>query len=165
MSTPRVVATRKRSGSWLAFRAVMLVTAASLAIYIPYKYATQLHAIDGLYAVLFPLSSVLAIAGVALGVRPALAFRLPTPARAAVGAIAGSWLMTGVLCIPSLTETTLEAPAAGLFATFHMLAQHVVLSLAVSALVLAPRATYARFGVEPPAPRARSADAWAPSGA
>ena len=163
MSTYQVVGSRKRSHAWLTFRIVMLAAAVSLGIYIPYKYATQLHAIDGLYAVLFPLSSVLTIAGIALGVRPGLAFRLPRPGRAAVGAVAAGWLATGVLCVPSLTETTLQTPVAGLFASFHMLVQHVVLSLGVAALVLAPRTTYARFGMAPPAAGKQRGNAWAAS--
>ncbi len=144
----------------------MVAAAVSLAFYIPYKYATQLHAIDGMYAVMFPLSSILAIAGIVLGLRPGLTLHLSLPVRVGAGVIAAGWLATGMLCVPSLTEMTLETPAAGLFAFFHMLVQHVVLSFGVAALVLAPRATYTRFGVELPAPGGpQAADAWAATSA
>ena len=49
--------------AWL-FRIALFAAAARLAACIPYKYATQLHAVDGLCAFLFPLS---ALRGQALG--------------------------------------------------------------------------------------------------
>ena len=52
------------------FRVALFAAALSLAAYIPYKYATQLHAITGLYAFLFPLASVLAAAGMLLAMKP-----------------------------------------------------------------------------------------------
>lgn len=141
----------KSRRSWSAYRWVMFLAAASLAVYIPYKYATQLHAIRGLYAFLFPLSAVLALGGMALALRPGLALRLPLLARAAVGALAAGWIATGVLCVPTLAKQVMASPWGGLFATFHMLVQHVVLSLLVAALALAPRALFRQMGLELPA--------------
>lgn len=146
--------------SWIVYRLVMFAAAASLALYIPYKYATQLHAVSGLYAFLFPLSGVLAVAGIVLAVRPELAFRTPLVLRAVVGAVAVGWLATGLLCAKSLTLGILENPGPGLFAAFHMVVQHVVLSFQVAALALAPRALYDQLGVAAPrAGRARVAPA------
>ncbi len=51
-------------------RVILLLLAATLAFYIPFKYATQLHAATGIYAFLFPLSGLLAIAGITLSVKP-----------------------------------------------------------------------------------------------
>ena len=65
-----------------AFRIALFVAAASLALYIPYKYATELHAISGLYAYLFPLSGVLAVFGMILAVRPQSACDCSTGVRA-----------------------------------------------------------------------------------
>lgn len=151
--------TKQRLDAWKAFRAVIFLAAASLAIYIPYKYATQLHATEGLYAFLFPLSSVLALGGIVFAWKPALVFRIPFLLRAPVGLIAAGWIGTGLLCIPSLMQTTLNG---GLFATFHLLVQHVVLSISLGTLVLAPRATYAHFGLQPPARAKQAAEALAP---
>lgn len=145
----------KPTGSWIAFRLVLFLTAASLGFYIPYQYATGLHAIAGPYAFLFPLSSILVVAGLVLGWKPEVVFRIPFAARAALVLLAAGWIATGLLCIPSLTEMTLESPLGGLFATFHMVAQHVVLSASVGALALSPRATYAWFGVAVPASEKR----------
>ena len=60
----------RSSPAAMLFRAALFAAAASLAAYIAYKFATQLHAIDGLYAFLFPLSSLLAAAGIILAVKP-----------------------------------------------------------------------------------------------
>lgn len=142
MTAPRL----QQPTAWVIFRVALLAAAVSLGFYIPYKYATQLHAVQGLYAFLFPLSSVLVVLGIALSVRPELAFRIPGPGRAAVAALAAGWIATGMLCVPSLTKQAMSIPVAGLFATFHMLAQHVFLSLSVAALVVVPAAVFAQFG-------------------
>ncbi len=152
-----------RSKSWKVFRAVILVAAVSLGGYIAFKTATRPHAFTGLYAVLFPLSIIVTVAGVALAIDPALGFRAPLWTRAAVGVAAAGWLANGVLCVPSLTQATLSAPLAGLFATGHMLLQHVVLTIGVAALALAPRAVYRWFGLETPAGVRHSTPAVAPS--
>ena len=121
------------------FRIALFGAALSLAAYIPYKYATQLHAITGLYAFLFPLASVLAAAGIVLAMRPSKACDCSTVVRSGVGAVAALWMATGVLCMPSLMEATSALPASGMFATFHMLVQHVFLSLSILAFAFAPR--------------------------
>lgn len=139
-----------RPRTWMVFRGVMLIAAASLGVYIAYKTGTQPHAFTGLYAVLFPLSVVVTLAGLALAIEPALAFRAPAWTRAAVGLAAAGWLANGMLCTPSLAKMTLSAPLAGLFATGHMVLQHVVLTVAVAVLALAPHATYRWFGLAIP---------------
>lgn len=131
---------------WLGFRILLLAAAVSLAIYIPFKYATQLHAIEGIYAFLFPFSSLVALTGIVLALRPDLAFNTPRVLSSAVGAISAMWIATGVVCIPSLMQTTLSTPMLGAFATFHMLGQHVFLSLGVIFLLLAPGFVYRIFG-------------------
>lgn len=152
---------RKNRAAWTTFRVLLMLAAASLAGYIPYKYATQLHAIDGIYAFLFPLSGVLAMAGMALAARPELAFRIPLVGRAAIGALAAGWMATGMLCVKSLTTQVLVSPGAGLFASFHMATQHIFLSLAVAAIVLAPSAVWAQFGVSPKVGPARETERFA----
>ncbi len=47
----------------LIFRAALLLSTLGLAAYSPYKYASQLHAISGRYAFLFPIFGLLALAG------------------------------------------------------------------------------------------------------
>jgi hypothetical protein len=140
---------RKRRPIWTAFRVALFAAALSLAGYIPYKYLTQLHAIEGLYAFLFPLSSILVVAGLTLSLRPDVAFRLPLVGRALIAAIATGWIATGVLCIPSLTRMALQSPVGGAFAMFHMVTQHVFLSLSVAMLVLVPSTMMTQFGVLP----------------
>ena len=137
-----MVLTRFSNSTWapMAFRIALFAAAASLAAYIPYKYATQLHAIQGLYAFLFPLSAILAAAGITLAVRPKTGCDCSKMVRSGVGAVAVLWLATGVLCVGSLVGAVEERPASGLFATFHMVAQHVFLSLTVIAFAFAPRA-------------------------
>ncbi len=127
-------------------RGVLFLVAASLAVYIPFKYATQLHAISGLYAFLFPLSSVLALAGMVLAVKPRTACDCSTSMRGAAGTIAVGWMATGLMCISSLTETVREMPLGGSIAMVHMLAQHVVLSMAILAFAVAPGRTARMFG-------------------
>lgn len=139
-------------GQWMVFRWTMFLTAASLAVYIPYKYLTALHAIEGAYALLFPFSAVLALGGILLAAKPERAFRLPLAVRAPVTLIAAGWIYTGALCVPSLAQSILTHPFGGLFATFHMLAQHVVLSTLVGLLVAAPKTTFTWMGL--PAPEA-----------
>ena len=154
---------RDKAFAWRFFRFLVLAAAASLAVYIPFKYATQLHAIDGIYAFLFPLSSLVALAGLALAWKPALGLRIPLWLRAGTSVIAVGWIATGVLCIPSLTRTTMAAPLAGLFATFHMTAQHIFLSLSVTLLLLAPQAVHGWFRQPLPTPKKAVREKAAPS--
>ena len=134
------------SFAWL-FRAALFAAAASLAAYIPYKYATQLHAVSGLYAFLFPLSALLAAAGMIVAVKPEKACDCGATMRTGVAALAGLWLVTGMLCVGSLAQSVLAHPLHGLIATFHMLAQHVFLSLSLIAFAWAPRRMASALGI------------------
>lgn len=134
----------------LVFRVLLFAAAASLAAYIPFKYATQLHAIAGMYAFLFPLSGLLAIAGMWLAVRPQSGCSCNIPVRGGMSALALLWMGTGLLCVPSLTMSVLENPGAGLFAAFHMVAQHVFLSLSLLAFALVPQRMVRLLGTSPP---------------
>jgi hypothetical protein len=122
----------------LLFRAALFAAAASLAGYIPYKYTTQLHAISGLYAFLFPLSSLLAVAGIVFAVKPQKACDCGPATRGGIGALSILWLATGVMCAGMLTEAVIENPLHGSIATFHMIAQHVFLSASILAFAVAP---------------------------
>lgn len=123
--------------AWI-FRVALFAAAASLAFYIPFKYATQLHAISGLYAFLFPLSGVLAAAGMILALKPRTACDCNVPMRAGVGALSVLWLATGLLCVKTLTDGIVDNPTRGTFAMFHMLVQHVFLSLSLLAFAFMP---------------------------
>ena len=127
-------------------RVALFVAAASLAAYIPYKYATQLHAVQGFYAFLFPLSALLAVAGMIVAVKLASACDCGTTMRTGVGALSVLWLATGVMCVGSLTEAVIEHPLHGSIATFHMLAQHVFLSIMLIAVALNPKRMASVFG-------------------
>ena len=122
----------------MIFRVALFAAAASLAAYIPYKYATQLHAITGFYAFLFPLSGVLALAGLALAVKPGAACSCSAVVRAGAGSIAVLWMATGLLCVPTLAATIRGSVWGGAFAAIHMTTQHVFLSLAILAFAFAP---------------------------
>lgn len=138
----------QRSFGWL-LRAALFLAAASLAAYIPYKYATQLHAVTGFYAFLFPLSALLAAAGIFAAVKPDKACDCGVTMRSGVAALSLLWLATGVMCVGSLTEAVIEHPMHGSIATFHMIAQHVFLSLMLLAIALAPQRMAKAMGVEP----------------
>ena len=140
-STPRPLA-------WL-FRVALFAAAASLAAYIPYKYSTQLHAVSGLYAFLFPLSALLAVAGMIVAIKPAKACDCGATMRTGVAALSGLWLVTGMMCVGTLTQSVLEHPLHGSIATFHMLAQHVFLSLSLIAFAWAPQRMAKSLGVAP----------------
>ncbi len=137
-------------------RAGLFLLAASLAVYIPYKYATQFHAVTGLYAFAFPLSAVLAFAGMVLAVRPEAGCSCSGSMRAGVGGIAALWMVVGLLCVPSLAEMIREMPLGGAFATFHMTMQHVVLSAAILAFAVAPNRMARSLGALPGGGAARS---------
>jgi len=132
-------------GAWL-LRAALFATAASLALYIPYKYATQLHAIVGLYAFLFPLSALLAMAGLVFAVKPGKACDCGVTMRSGIAALSVLWLATGVMCAGMLTRAILEQPLQGSIATLHMLVQHVFLSLVLIAFAWAPESVARAFG-------------------
>lgn len=136
----------ERPLAWL-FRAALFAAAASLAAYIPYKYATQFHAVSGLYAFLFPLSGLLAAAGMIVAVKPEKACDCGTTMRTGLAALAGLWLVTGMLCVGALTQSVLADPLRGSIASFHMLAQHVFLSLSLIAFAWAPQRMARALGV------------------
>ena len=145
-----------RSAAPALLRAGLFLLAASLAVYLPYKYATQFHAITGLYAFAFPLSGVLAFASMALAVRPEAACSCSGSMRAGVGGIAALWMVVGLLCVPSLAEMIREMPLGGAFATFHMTMQHVVLSAAILAFAVAPDRMARSLGALPGRDASRS---------
>ncbi len=131
----------------LLFRVALFAAAASLAAYIPYKYATQLHAFAGLYAFLFPLSALLAMAGMILAVTPAKACECGATMRSGAAVLSVLWLATGVMCVGTLIEAVIKHPLHGLIASFHMLAQHVFLSASLIAFALAPATMVRALGV------------------
>ncbi len=130
----------------LVLRAILFLSAATLALYIPFKYATQLHAVTGLYAILFPLSGLLAVGGMLLAVKPQAACDCSAMTRIGGGALAALWMATGLMCTASLTEMFREIPIGGTVAMIHMLAQHVVLSMAILTFAIAPQQTARMFG-------------------
>lgn len=120
------------------FRLALFLSALSLAAYIPYKYTTQLHAITGIYAFLFPISGLLALAGITLAVKPATACDCAMPMRTGIGALSVLWMATGVLCVKSLAVGVMNDPVQGSIAMVHMLAQHVFLSLSLLTFAFFP---------------------------
>ena len=122
----------------LIFRLALLIAAVSLAAYIPYKYATQLHAVTGLYAFLFPLSGLLALAGIVVAVRPESACDCGSTMRAGVGVVSVLWMATGVMCVSGLAKGVMHDPMHGSIAAFHMVAQHVFMSLSLVAFAIWP---------------------------
>lgn len=142
-------ASRERVFGWI-FRVALFAAATSLAVYIPYKYATQLHALSGIYAFLFPLSALLAAAGIVVAVKPEKACDCGVSMRAGIGALSVLWLATGVLCVSSLAVAVMDHPLHGSIATFHMLVQHVFLSLSLIAFALMPDRMAAALGVAVP---------------
>lgn len=136
----------------IVLRVVLFLSAATLALYIPFKYLTQLHATTGIYAFLFPLSGLLAIAGITLSVKPQTACDCSTMTRGGAGVLAVGWMATGLMCVSSLSEMVLEVPLGGTIAMVHMLTQHVVLSMAILAFAIWPRRTAILFGTPMPVP-------------
>lgn len=134
-----MTATRSISSSASLFRIALFAAATSLAGYIAYKYATGLHATSGFYAFMFPLSALLAAAGIVLAVKPEKACDCGTTMRAGVAALSVLWLVTGVMCVGALSQSVMTHPAIGLAATFQMLTQHVFLSLSLIAFAWAPQ--------------------------
>jgi hypothetical protein len=122
----------------LIFRAALLLSALGLAAYIPFKYATQLHAFSGIYAFLFPLSGLLALAGIVVAVKPETACSCGMPMRSGIGALSLLWMVTGVLCVKSLAVGVMNDPAQGSIAMIHMLSQHVFLSLSLLSFAFFP---------------------------
>lgn len=123
----------------IVFRVALFAAAFSLAAYIVYQYAATPHAEEGFYAVLFPLSSLLALAGMVFAVKPRTGCNCNVGVRAGLGALSVVWIATGVMCLPMLLAWIGDSPAKGGFALFHMVAQHVFLSLSLLGFVFFPR--------------------------
>ena len=148
----------------LVFRVALFAAAASLAIYIPIKYATNLHAMQGLYGFLFPLSGILALAGMVLAIKPRVSCscgdmdaQISVPMRAGVAAIAVLWLANGILCVPTLAAIYQHSFWGAAFAAVHLTAQHIFLSLSVIAFTLAPYWMTRKLGLMADTASARSA--------
>lgn len=139
----------RASTSAQVFRAALFLAGASLAAYIPYKYATQLHATTGPYAFLFPLSGLLAIAGMWLAVKPQSTCDCSVPMRGGIGALSLLWMATGVQCARMLAVGVMDDPLLGSIAAFHMIAQHVFLSLSLLTFVFFPLRMARWLGVQP----------------
>ena len=139
----------------LVFRVALFAAAATLALYIPFKYATQLNAITGLYAFLFPLSGILALTGMLLALKPRvgcscgdLDTQTSVMVRSGVGAIAVLWMLNGALCIPTLTAMFEHSAWGATFAVAHMAIQHVFLSSAILLFAFAPFWMARKLGVD-----------------
>lgn len=126
---------------WLALRVALFIAAASLLVYIPYRYLAASHPAPGtVYGTIFPASALLALAGLVLAVRPdaCACSKRRTMVAGGLTAFGVTWMATGLQCLGSLAQTTLQTPLQGVLATFHMTAQHVFLSIGVVALAWAP---------------------------
>ncbi len=130
---------------WL-FRVALFAAAASLAVYIPFKYATQLHAVTGFYAFIFPFSALLATAGIVLALKPEIACDCGPTVRSGFAALSVLWLTTGMLCVSALADAVVSHPLSGILATFQMTTQHIFLSLSLMAFAWLPRRMAAALG-------------------
>lgn len=127
-------------------RVLFALTALSLLFYVPYRYAVRPPEFGGVfgtgYALLFPLSAVLAVATLAAAWKPDLLRGLDGAGsgsrRAALGLYGGSWVLMGLMCLPTLTALAAVSPVEGLFATIHMTAQHVLLGFGAVAVAVDP---------------------------
>lgn len=131
------------------FRSALFIAAFSLAVYIPYKYATTLHAYDGLYAILFPFSGFLALAGITFAVKP-MACDCSLGIRSGIGGLSVLWGGVGMMCGGALFDAVLATPLMGIFATFQMFVQHIFLPSALLGFVIAPAWVLSRLGIEQP---------------
>lgn len=128
-------------------RSAFALTAASLLLYVPYRYAVRPPEFGGFfgtgYALLFPLSALLAVAALAVTAKPGMLRGLDDagPAwRSALGLYGGTWVLMGLMCLPSLTSLAAISPVKGLFSTIHMTAQHVLLGFGAVAVAVDPAA-------------------------
>lgn len=137
-------------------RLALAVTALSMWVYIPYRYAVRPPRFDSLlgstYALLFPLAALLALWVLYVALRPE---RLTGPTtgsmwfRGMLGAYGALWVTMGLLCGPTLSALATISPVKGLLSAFHMTAQHVFLGL--GAVAAAWRPHVARRVLEPEA--------------
>jgi hypothetical protein len=142
---------RSRRALGVVLRVAAGAAALSLFVYVPYRYAARPPEFGGFlgstYALLFPLSLVLAAAALRVAWRPGGLARLGSKResgsgawRWAIGLYGGSWLAMGLMCVPSLTALADVSPIQGLFATVHMTAQHVFLGFGAVAAAVRPAA-------------------------
>lgn len=120
------------------FRIALFLAGLSLAAYIPFKYATHLHATTGLYAFLFPFSGLLALGGMMMAVKPRIACNCSVAMRAGFGVLSLLWMVAGMMCAKSLAAAVMHNPLLGSTAVFQMTAQHIFLSLSMLAFALLP---------------------------
>jgi len=132
----------------MLFRVALFAVATSLAGYIVFKYATSLHATEGLYALLFPFSSILALVGITFAVKPMTSCDCSVEFRAGVGGLSVAWMATGMNCVSSLANTIAVSPAAGSFAAFQMVSQHILLPMAILGFLYAPTWMLAKLGIQ-----------------
>jgi len=132
----------------MLFRVALFAVAASLAGYIIFKYATSLHATEGLYALLFPFSSILALVGISFAVKPMTSCDCSVEFRAGVGGLSVAWMATGMNCVSSLANTIAVSPGAGSFAAFQMVSQHILLPMAILGFLYAPGWMLGKLGIE-----------------
>lgn len=133
----------KRRRGWHALRALLFVAGLTLVGYIDYRYSFFQPPDHGtVYGVIFPLSALLALAGMVLAFRPYALARVPGQAglalRSGITAYGGVWMATGMMCASSLARGAVKAPLGGSVDLLHMLLQHVFLPLGVVALAWAP---------------------------
>lgn len=134
---------------WRIVRLLLLIAATSLAVYMPFKAVTSFDRLEYIYGPWFLQGVVVAVAGLIFFWRPAIATRTPLLLRLGVGAAALLWMQTGLACTPSLLESLQASLLKGGFASFHMFAQHVFLSLGVALIMVAPAFFARSLGIAP----------------
>ncbi len=130
----------------MIFRVALFAVSASLAVYIVYRYATSLHTINGTYAFLFPLSSILAVVGMVLAVKPT-SCDCSVGIRSGIAGLSVVWMCTGLLCVPSMANLIAVSPWDGFIATSHMVLQHVFLPITLLSFALAPAWILGKLGI------------------
>lgn len=144
---------RNRSVLAVVLRSALALTALSLLVYIPFRYLSSPPEFGGFlgtgYALLFPLSGVLAAAALVAAWRPGVLEALERGRepgddgrrallRGGLGAYGVSWMAMGLMCLPSLTALAAVSPVEGMFSGVHMTAQHVFLGAAAVGAAVSP---------------------------
>lgn len=153
---------RSRRALGLVLKVVAGATALSLFVYVPYRYVVRppefVDFLGSAYALLFPLSLLLAAAALRVAWRPEVLSRLDSGRAArsgarrwAIGVYGGLWVAMGLMCVPSLTALAEVSPIQGLFSTVHMTAQHVFLGFGAVAAAARPAAVEAVLDGRPAA--------------
>lgn len=125
-------------------RVALALTSISLLFYVPYRYVTRAPEFGGFlgtgYALLFPLSALLALAALWAAWRPRVLGELGGSGggRWMLGGYGGAWVLMGLMCLPSLTSLAAHSPVQGLFSSVHMTAQHVFLGFSAVAAAVDP---------------------------